>query len=284
MAVENLEQINGASFGTSGILQGWIDLAKKKKLSSFETLVINLFTVFRNAYDKDKSLTQNVEQFNTDLFSLLLHYSNHVTGMILKDSPNVVLYVPSYHRVPKIHVREEAPAKAKLREQFTKYVDKTYKENSMFMPFNNLNVNVFKCGIKDLPQKELYKLINGLLMASYKVTSSRRYGLISHIPLDYHIFPRFNNNVELFDSHTGNVWNIKTLGEKVFKSPDIPFNSVTHLLLGDKELLRCILLRKDRKRVYELAKQQRWNQQTKQQIARSLDGITLSEFVTSLDL
>ena len=88
--------------------------------------------------------------------------------------------------------------------------------------------------------------------------------LISHMPLDYHVTNYSGRKGFLYRSHTGEIVKLDpaTLGKTVFKEPDVPFYPCTHVLLGDKYLIKGCLPRKEKERFIELCKANHWNVRT----------------------
>ena len=117
------------------------------------------------------------------------------------------------------------------------------------------------------------RLADKMRVPSYKgiadvLSSFARYNvdihLISHMPLDYHVTHYSGRKGFLYRSHTGEIVKLDPayLGKTVFKEPDVPFYPVTHVLLGDKYLIKGCLPRKERDRFIDLCKTNHWNVRT----------------------
>lgn len=93
--------------------------------------------------------------------------------------------------------------------------------------------------------------------------------LISHMPLDYHISTYCGRKGFLYRSHTGEVVKLlpSDLGKTVFHEEAVPFYPLTHVLLGDKYLIKGTLTGKNKSTFIELAKTNRWNLRTSDYIA-----------------
>lgn len=84
--------------------------------------------------------------------------------------------------------------------------------------------------------------------------------MISHMPLDYHTCTGTTHPGFLFRSHTGAKVKLSPsdLAPVVFKNNDVPFYPMTHVLLGDKYLIKGTLVDKaEKKRFMELCKSER---------------------------
>lgn len=96
--------------------------------------------------------------------------------------------------------------------------------------------------------------------------------LVSHMPLDYHLSSYSGRKGYLYRSHTGEVVKLlpSELGKVVFREEAIPFYTTTHVLLGDKYLIKGCLSGKDRSTFIDLAKTNRWNLRTDDYISMKI--------------
>ena len=80
--------------------------------------------------------------------------------------------------------------------------------------------------------------------------------MLSHMPIDYHVCTGTERSGILFRSHTGAKVKLtpSDLAPIVFKNNDVPFYPITHVLLGDKYLIKGSLERADKARFLEMAK------------------------------
>ena len=83
--------------------------------------------------------------------------------------------------------------------------------------------------------------------------------LISHMPLDYHVCTGTGRQGTLFRSHTGAKVKLSPsdLAPVVFKNTEVPFYPITHVLLGDKYLIKGVLEKQEKSRFMELMKSER---------------------------
>ena len=88
--------------------------------------------------------------------------------------------------------------------------------------------------------------------------------LISHMPMDYHVATTFGAESWLYRSHTGEVVRMTPgfLGQIVFKSTDIPFYPSTHVLFGDKYLMKPAVGLKERRQIQAYAQKEHWSMHT----------------------
>ena len=84
--------------------------------------------------------------------------------------------------------------------------------------------------------------------------------MISHMPLDYHSCTGTGRTGLLFRSHTGAKVKLtpSDLAPVVFKNNEVPFYPITHLLLGDKYLIKGSLVdRAEKARFMQMCKSER---------------------------
>lgn len=122
------------------------------------------------------------------------------------------------------------------------------------------------------------RLANQMRVPSYKgigevlkgwTTPEMEIHLISHEPLDYHVANYIGRKGYLYRSHTGAVVPLtpSELGKVVFKIEDLPFYTTTHVLMGDKSLIKGCLAKKDRDRLIKLAAENHWGLRTHEYIS-----------------
>lgn len=281
--MSDLERISGASYGTSGILSGWIRQIQNRQFVNCDTLLVNMLTLVRNVYDKNLSYDENSTQLGMDMNAILHHFTEYIRYLRNHDNPSIIFYVPSYHMVPPIHLRNENSSSKAISDMLRKIVRDTYPNERYDFSHGSLRVHVVHVGRTNFPQIELVSKIRELTADCVR-KSLRDYWLISHMALDYHLIHKLNNRCILLDSHTGNAWKAGRLGDKVFNNPDIPFNSVTHLLFGDKTLIKSPLKIRDKREAIQLAKARNWKTSTSKQIVTDVSGMIDPKLLTTLKL
>ena len=96
--------------------------------------------------------------------------------------------------------------------------------------------------------------------------------MISHMPIDYHTPKYGGRSGTLYRSHTGAVVPMTPaeLGKSVFKEDEIPFYPSTHILFGDKYLIKGCLGRKEKNMIVAAAKQNHWGVRTSDYIVSKI--------------
>lgn len=103
--------------------------------------------------------------------------------------------------------------------------------------------------------------------------------MVSHAPIDYHTCFMTGRDGVLYRSHTGSEVPMtpSNLGKVVFKEDNVPFYPCTHVLFGDKDLIKGCMDRATKARILSLARQGRWSLNTNTYIEAKIkeNGITL---------
>ena len=278
---EGVEQIAGSTFGLSGILSAWSDFLKVNRVPQFNVLMVNMLTMIRNAYHKELSDTEIFEQVSTDIKVLSYYFNEFKNHMHYNKDAYLLIYIPSYHQIPKIYLREQPPSDKIISDILKRLIDKEFPEDEYRLEHMDLPVYITKVGKIKFPHLEL---IDKVKLYSEHSLIHNTYATISHYPIDYHFGGHVRNNFTNISSHTGDHWTYKTLGRKIFKNDFIPFNDVTHLLMGDPIVFKNPLNVRDRRMINELAKKDNWLIKTKQQILNDVSKILPKTYFTSINL
>ena len=128
----------------------------------------------------------------------------------------------------------------------------------MVQKLKDSTIYFVRAGTNNLPHRDLGDLIRRWDKEIMRPTQ-RRYLLISHIPLDFHLQNTLANKLYILESYTGKIKSSKDLGQKVFKEDNVPFNQYTHLLFGDKVQIKPMVARKAKQKILNIAKSKKWN-------------------------
>jgi len=98
------------------------------------------------------------------------------------------------------------------------------------------------------------------------------FSMISHMPLDYHVANYSGRKGILYRSHTGEAVPMtpSALGKAVFKEDEVPFYPITHMLLGDKYLIKGCLEKKAKSDFLERARREHWGVRTSDYISNKV--------------
>ena len=227
----------------------------------WDTTLINLCTMVRNNIQvKDKPDQDVVNTTIQDLNNLLIniYYTLKRTD---SDSPYVLLYFPDYSALPPIFRRNLSPMELRVDSLVTK-LKSTIQDKyhgDIDMVFDMPVYSMLQGNIRELPYRQIYRSVNDInkKLKSTKKILTRRYLLISHLPLDFYLFSMFRS-VRLLESFTGRIRDSKTLGNKTFKCDNVPFNIYTHALFGDQYRVKPIVTRSKKLKFIDIASKTNW--------------------------
>lgn len=271
------------SLGTNKILE-----ALDRWNYSWDTTLINAATIVRNNLEKNSPDSRVLSKVYLDIRALLSGVEDALGHKRNVVDPYIVVYFPDYSKLPKGVVRELSPQETQidrivkmLRHQIVNKVDGDIGYVRR-MPVYSLLV-----GSKNMyPHKDLIDRINkiNLKLPDVRKILTRRYMLISHIAMDFHLFKEYKN-MYLLESYTARIRTREELGEKVFKSPQVPFNTYTHLLFGDSTRIQPSVTAKKKREFLELADKDRWNYLDPEKIKRAIlrvEPTLYTKFLTTI--
>lgn len=236
-------------------------LFKGDRRQTFDVFIINAMTLVRNCYDKKLNINNIFLNIKKDLDVLMryiqLYFIEQKNGI---EKPYVIVYLPIYN-LPKNYLRQLSPDKLAISNialQFFKKMCTNPPQISNMIDDCGLAYSIL-VGKNNLPHRELGQIITNKLDKGVMRILHRRYLLISHVYLDFHLQNILGNKLYILESYTGKIKTVQDLGEKIFKDPYVPFNQYTHLLLGDNTLIKPMVYRSEKKKVLEVAKANHWN-------------------------
>lgn len=268
-------------FGTKQAVESFFKAIRQKKEPGPVILAVNIATLIRNtigtvAYiDGQKIENKNAKVLNvngviTKTKSVMVDIANEtaqICSAVFGSYKHHILYylTDPLKQVPKDYIKPQtSEAAVKLQtvvnafERVSKSEDQTSGDTTMHIRLaNQMRVPSYK-GIAEV--------LNGF--ARYDIP----FHLISHMPLDYHVTNYSSRRGYLYRSHTGEICELgPSLGKTVFGESSVPFYPLTHVLLGDKYLVKGCLTPKDKKRFIELARDNHWEVRTSDYIAAKVN-------------
>ena len=256
--------ILGNSIGNNRILFYLRETANQQAAPLWNLFLINIYTMARNAYRRGISFEEMRTCIDKDSDLLMTYIHAYTTHKRPVDSV-VLFYAPSYRAVPKDFMREHVGNNLEL--------DALYDEIAETIPDKLLELTelpytrkfISRAGFHGrLPYLDISTAL-GSINSALASGGSIGTALISHCPLDFHIYKRIPR-VQLLESYTGQILNVVDFGQKLTKEVRVPFNTATHRLFGDPSQLTPLLTGKDRKTLMQLAGEKNWAIKTETQI------------------
>lgn len=282
---------SGTGLGTGTLISAINKLPSLRYDNIYDTIILNVATIIRNNTTKERSLKEIHDKTESDVHDLIRCVANYQSEMfVMLKEPMLMLYLPDYSWLPPLHMRPMTGNRKIVHDVTQMFIkeDNLIVRKRIRSHEGNTALLLFYAGGKiSLPYKRFMGEIRDMY-ALGKVdprSALTHYLLISHVPLDYHFMLKYPRTT-LLESFTGNFIKPKALGKKVFGTNFIPFNSVTHLLFGDKVNVRPMAQRKNRVLLTDLAKKQSWYVRTPSEIARYVgnSGQVPENILTTLKL
>ncbi len=228
------------SYGVLGVINTLVKLLDEPR--KWQLFLINVGTFVRNNYDKSSSDKDIIAKIHNDVNVLNEYILRYLNG---QDATIVYYFSDQRRLVPEEHMRTATPSRIRM----TSIMDQLIKDNS-------------------LPRKQLYRM-NGeddpLNILGYQdpkafphnyLTDIIKYSktsnscvLLTHNSLDLLMMSKVDD-ITLLSSHTGKLLTTKEVAQKVFKVDEIPLNTVTIKLFGDKDNVIPII--KNKKKALKL--------------------------------
>jgi len=222
-----------------------------------DCITINIATLIRNGYDKNKTLDENLGSVVDTIHNLITNISG-VFNTVDTVAPYLYFYLFNYDGmipVPEYQRAFTSDAKKALlsvNDRFVDYYIASYKTETHIQQFNQLTV-VFEVNYNNDPGREIsYRRIQKSIAA---MRNRHVVALHTHMPIDAHILRLYESVI--VRSYRGDSYDYKTYGKVIFDI-DIPFLPSVHVLLGDKELLIGLIKRNKKKEFLQLVTDESW--------------------------
>ena len=266
------------SHGINGIVSVFMDEVKSKIIPIWDTSLVNVSTLIRNNIDDDLNDKIIIDKTMEDIFILLTVIKEfYFYSRIKPNFPCIIFYAPLYDAL-NLHKRDN-----KTNNRIDKLINKMISLNYFNKSYTNIkpeNINNIFCfsimlgNSRRLPHIELLDMLDKLnkdfnrINKSY-IQNERRYMLISHNPVDFHLF-KYLKNIWLMESYTGSIKEQQDIPSKIFKLPFLPFNKYTHLLFGDSIFIKPLVQRKQKQLFLDKAQKERWKYKTEEGIYQDI--------------
>ena len=261
-APPSLEEEGRYSFGTTPAIDALIQVLQKEMgvaKDAEEVILINVSTLVRNRQSKEKSMKQVAEEVMTDITGIRKELTELLSGGNLRKY--LIFFTMPYDRqIPKEYLRADSQQRAQVKSITTML--RTLLPNS-YTSYGKLDVAVV---ISDSVRPSF--LVIREAVSKFPIVHLKMH-LISHLPIDYHLFRWYKGSIIKSFSGEEVPGDMNAIGEYVFKKK-VPFHRSTHALLGDREMIICKLSISQRKAIEELAVSESWEMRTGNYIEESL--------------
>lgn len=245
------------SYGIAPILTTFSNLSMRANRPSWSLYLINVETLIRDRKHDNKSIEEIARAVILDctvMAQYIAAYNQLTSSPRLKQKPLICFYLPHYEKIPHSYLKEKLPAGTDMRWKIRDVIEKLLSKEGFQESYDETQV-LFDVVGKDggWPHKNLIRD----LVRTYDDIKFRKVLMISHVPLDFHLYRVFSD-FTILESYTGALKQQKQFGKKVFGDELWPFNKYLHLLLGDKWYIRQMIPAAVKKRMKECATKEHW--------------------------
>lgn len=246
-------------FGTTPAVDGVLKSLAQKPGAYTSFLAINLMTLLRNHIaSKEVSVADGVRRIKEMMGEIAEEFAQICQQKWPTRTHHLLYYLNFPEQgIPAEYLRPRGGPTTVLHTAAANKLLADLKQQDQTE--GNVSAHVRLAPFMKVPS---YK---GLISAASEIVPTDvEVNLISHMPLDYHMTFRSGRTGYLFRSHTGQIVPMtpSALGEIVFGVKDVPFYPETHVLMGDKHLLKGSMTRDERKMFLEMAHTGHWGVRT----------------------
>ena len=240
-------------YGTKAAFESLLKRLESHQLPTTGLVLINIDTLVRNATNPDWKIDKIVEE----VAGYMSNISNDYATCVIKwraQKHHIVFYHADYPAMvsPMLRRVHAGPTAMLAKESLAKLLERL----KHITPQTIDNVTSMIALSKDIKQpswKGLAQLCDKLAAPAVTVH------MISHNPVDWHI-TKFGRPGLLYRSHTGAVVKMtpNDLGPIVFDVKGVPFYPITHVVLGDKTMIKGIVNKQSREQFIQMALRDRF--------------------------
>lgn len=250
------------SVGTSSIVSTLLPLLSAPNFE-YDSILINLETILRNVYSKDKT----VKELVNDTIKEYADFIGEILDVIESNTSIKSLYMLVYigdhiHNLPYRSRKKETQKRLVMQEA----VSKLEKKGSLF-----IKRKIGKVNFEGLVLTTMRRVARQLAWKVNAFLGANKILMLSHMPLDFHIFQQHPQSA-IIESYTGKILKYSPIvfGQKVFKLDNVPFTGYTHALLGDGITVSLIKDHKTKKKILELADKKAWKFASREGVNRDI--------------
>lgn len=284
-ALDKQTPIRDGSIGINEVLGYIKNEALKGGIPKYTNIIISIFTLSRNVYKKDISISQFRKDLIGEIMILLIYLQAYAESFQNSNKKFLVtFYFPDYSNLPKTIRR---PLNLKEQEMKTfyessiSYVRKSFHNH---ITLSTIHLTFLDAGTtKHLPYKSIAHWLKTTLITQGQTL---RYSmddpvlLLSHCPLDFYLHTKVKS-LETLECFTAVIRTPKTFGDKLVKGIRLPFIWEIHRAVGDSTLV-LPYDKKKRKLLIERSIENKWWMRQRDYILKdilSVLGISSKEYL-----
>ena len=276
-SADGSEPIRGGSVGFNRILGSFVERSHTDRQPFADLFLINGMTIYRNVYQEGLSDERIKTLWENDIQLFALYLGAYRVALASGNDPvdqtQVVVYLPTYQRIPKeVQLDHDKTKLGDMLRRYNAFYQKYKRETGVLIDAPGVRVVCIAVGEHDLPHRELDKyVISEPLFRQARTT--RKIVMITHAIIDYFIHYRLPSIV-VWESYTAKFKKPEDFGKRLDPSGDIPFNSLMFNLFGDKLFVRCVLDVKGKRFVRKVALEQKFPMRSESYMAKALTELS----------
>jgi len=285
------EPIRGGSIGLNAILGKFVKQAAVDVRPEFTLVLINAFTLFRNAITTSPEGNQDTwgVSISRDVGLFLEYYDTYLANTQSRGQDDkrclVVVYFPNYKLLELKGLLKQDGKVLEVYHAYQKFLSTYQHGDQMVRRMDHLVCYaVMVGGSQSYPHVDLASKVKDLAdHPSIRYTRGDVIALISHVPLDWYLARRLRG-IQLLESFTAKMKKPESFKLKLDDKGRIPFEPVTHGLFGDKVMIESQIDRAQRRKLLSIADEQKWSDKSDETVRRllsehlSLKGSDLLKF------
>ena len=228
--------------------------------------LISGMTLFDNIYEKDMTREVAAGRIQNDI-DMLMTYASSYMSFFTKVKPTFLIYFPHYDSLPR-PITRKLPASKEHKWRLYTSVFSDISSSSVHKEETNYGHIWFsRVGRQRLPHKNLGDMIRRIPTA-HRPKNTPLF-LLSHMAMDLHL-SKIVRPVTLAERYTGLIKTQDQFGSKLNTKVDVPFNTYTHRVFGDRHLMLPLISGKKKTALETYLADNNWKLKTDQEIRRDI--------------
>lgn len=249
------EEYGPFSIGTSPVMKEMIDDVKARKI---DAVVFNLDTMLRNCISTAKTPKAAVEAVIAEKDDVIKEFRAIVDQLdALREFVVIFAIDTPEEYIPTKFLKTSESQQAHQLDAAHKMLASAIKVGAQSQVYGKVTAYLLHS------RKEPYYATAVLSMKKHAIRGN--VGIMSHHMHDLYMVGMMNSGY-LYESFTGKVYDKPSFSKKVFNNPDLPFNTATHALFGDKHLMLPSAPKEVLKKITESAVLEKWTMKTERYV------------------
>lgn len=248
-------------FGTKPAVDTLFKKLGESKYKSGALVMVNIDTLVRNTADGKMKVEDVVGKVCKYMTNIATDFANVVSDWVATENTIIFYHISNAKVVLPAALRvTKSAAGLQFKEALSLVIERVKRAPEQKVR----NVKSIVAVGTTLRQPSYRGIVD---LANKYTSAGTTINLISHNPIDWHIDTLGRKGI-LYRSYTGVAVDMTpaNLGPMIFDNPNIPFTPLTHVLFGDKNVIRGFMRGQDKEKFLELARHDKFIYRTEQYI------------------